>query len=385
MHTAPRVVPTRRRVLGLLLALTAFVLSWALAAAPVARAGDGPLGTVTSYFVDVGQGDCEFVVLPDGQTMLIDGGDAAHGDAVVSCIRDTLLCDHIDYLVLTHPHADHIGGLPAVLRSGIAVGQVFAAPVETNTDAYDALCSALAETGREAIPAVAGTVIYDAYGCRVEVLAPNAEDAHGDLNDWSAVVYVTYGETSLLFTGDAGYQVLETLPIENATVFKVGHHGSDTSTTLDLIGWFAPQVAVIEVGAGNDYGLPSQETLDELAYWGVQTWRTDVDGTVAVQSDGATVTAWAINTGATQPLDPAVVATYPTEADLAQMPAEAEPAPAEEALAEQESVGVTVYVTETGNKYHGGGCRYLKSSKIPIDRDAAIAQGYAACKVCGGC
>ena len=162
MHTAPRVVPTRRRVLALLLALTAFVLSWALAAAPVARAGDGPLGAVTTYFVDVGQGDCEFVVLPDGQTMLIDGGDAAHGDAVVSFIRDTLPCDHIDYLVLTHPHADHIGGLPAVLRSGIAVGQVFAAPVETNTDAYDALCSALAETGREAIPAVAGAVIYDA-------------------------------------------------------------------------------------------------------------------------------------------------------------------------------------------------------------------------------
>ena len=105
MHTAPRVVPTRRRALALLLALTAFVFSWALAAAPVARAGDGPLGAVTTYFVDVGQGDCEFVVLPDGQTMLIDGGDAAHGDAVVSFIAthfcattSTILCSPIPML-----------------------------------------------------------------------------------------------------------------------------------------------------------------------------------------------------------------------------------------------------------------------------------------------
>ncbi len=379
----------RRGALAVFLAFIALVLMWALGV-PSVRADDAPAPTVTAYFVDVGQGDCEFVVLPDGQTMLIDGGDPAHGDEVVSFVRDELGCDHIDYLVATHPHADHIGGLPEVLRSGIAVGQVYAPPVETNTASYDELVSALAETGHEMLPAVEGTVIYDGYGCRVEVLSPNPEDAHADLNDWSAVVYATYGETSFLFTGDAGYQVLESLPIERVSVFKVGHHGSDTSTTLDLIGRFAPQLAVIEVGAGNDYGLPSQETLDELAYWEVQTWRTDVDATVAVQSDGAALRAWALATGATEPSDPAVVATYPEAPEAAQGLAVAENTAASEDASTGEAdaastpSGITVYVTETGNKYHDAGCRYLKSSQIAMDRDEAIAQGYDPCKVCGG-
>ena len=376
---------TRRRALAVLLACVALLLSWVLGT-PAAPAEEAVPLPVTAYFVDVGQGDCEFVVLPDGQTMLIDGGDPAHGDAALSFVRDTLDCDHIDYLVATHPHADHIGGLPTVLRSGIAVGQVYAPPVETNTASYDELAAALAETGHEPLPAVEGTVIYDAYGCRVEVLAPDPGDAHADLNDWSAVVYVTYGETSFLFTGDAGCEVLEALPIEGTTVFKVGHHGSDTSTTLDLIGRFAPQVAVIEVGAGNDYGLPSQETLDELAYWGVQTWRTDVDATVAVQSDGTGVRAWSLATGATEPSDPAVVATYPDAPPAAEagVAAESGDLPAEMGAAALAPSGITVYVTETGNKYHGAGCRYLKSSKIAIDRDEAVSQGYDPCKVCGG-
>lgn len=362
---------------ALTLLVTCLLAGLVLATAP-ALADDGtPASSVTACFVDVDQGDCEFVVLPDGKTMLIDAGDAAHADAVVSFVRDTMGCSHIDYLVATHPHADHIGGLPAVIRSGITVGQVLTPPVETNTDAYDEFVRAMAEMGLEPVDAVEGLVIYDDYGCRVEVLAPNPADAHADLNDWSAVVHIAYGETSFLFTGDAGYQVLEQLPIDDVTVFKVGHHGSDTSTTLDLIGMYAPAVAVIEVGAGNDYGLPSQETLDELAYWEVQTWRTDTDGTVAVTSDGAAVWARSLGTGADAPVDPVVVATYPGETDAAAAPVAAQPR-------ESDNSGVTVYVTETGNKYHGAGCRYLKSSKIAIDLEAAIAQGYEACKVCGG-
>lgn len=361
----------------LTLLTTCLLAGLALAAAPALADDGAPAPSVTACFVDVGQGDCEFVVLPDGKTMLIDAGDAAHADAVVSFVRDTMGCGRIDYLVATHPHADHIGGLPAVLRSGITVGQLLAPPVETNTDAYDEFVRAMAEAGLEPVDAVEGLVIYDDCGCRVEVLAPNPEDARADLNDWSAVVHIAYGETSFLFTGDAGYQVLEQLPIDDVTVFKVGHHGSDTSTTLDLIGMYAPAVAVIEVGAGNDYGLPSQETLDELAYWEVQTWRTDVDGTVAVTSDGTAVWARSLGTGATAPADPAVVATYPSETDSTVIPVAAQPQ-------ESSNPGVTVYVTETGNKYHGAGCRYLKSSKIAIDLEAAIAQGYEACKVCGG-
>ena len=398
-------------------------------------------------FVNVGYGEAALLECPDpafpGGTfvMVIDGGsaeaeeyrDSATGRIPLDQYLSLRGVDHIDLMAATHVHEDHLCGLlpaaeklpPAALWQTLPPEfcrsmRTLDIPAEGLTPSRSKFLRALNDYRRlclgQSCPRhrpLAGMELRLCRDLLVRVLGPSRAQAEklasscralyeeadpsafwqrldqldAAMNNYSLILLLEYRGTRILLPGDTnhmGYGGLDPASLR-ADLFKVGHHGSDTSTTLDLIGWFAPQVAVIEVGAGNDYGLPSQETLDELAYWGVQTWRTDVDGTVAVQSDGATATAWAIDTGATQPLDPAVVATYPTEADLAQMPAESEPAPVEEVPAVQEPVGVTVYVTETGNKYHGGGCRYLKSSKIPIDRDAAIAQGYAACKVCGGC
>ena len=345
--------------------------------------------TLTAYYVNVGQGDCELLVFPDGQTMLIDAGDTAHAQDVVTFLRDTLGLSRIDYLVATHPHLDHIGGMATLLRSpDISVGRIFAPDVAGDTPTYEDFLAAVAETGHEIEYVSTGSVLYDAYDCKVQVVSPDADAQYSDVNDYSVILEVTFGQTSFLFTGDAGWKVIEQLPVDHTDVLKVGHHGSDTSTTIDLLSYLAPSIGVIEVGAGNDYGHPSQETLDELAYCEVQTWRTDTDGTVVVRSDGTSASAWAYDTGAIEPLNPAVVATYPQEsvagdsgADVAGA-SEGQAASGEASPAASDTDDRTVYITATGNKYHNDGCRHLKSSKIAISLSEAIAQGYTACAVC---
>ena len=347
--------------------------------------------TLKTYFLDVGQGDSEFVVLPDGKTMLIDAGEQEYGASVVSFVQDTLGLDRIDYLVATHPHADHIGGLPAVLYSPIYIDQVVAPEVSNDTETFESFLDAVDATGKQITPAEAGLVLDEADGLRVEVLSPAAGDVPDDVNDASAVIKVTWGATSFLFTGDASYKVVSGANPGHVDVLKVGHHGSNTATSVPLLEKLTPSVAVIEVGWGNSYGHPTTETLDELASCGVQTWRTDMDGTVEVDSDGTTVAAHALATGATEPAGPdAAVARTQAGAEAqaaaqeqAQAEAAAQAPAAQEQPADQEADATeTVYVTKSGKKYHHAGCQYLKKSQIPISLEEAVAQGYTPCSKC---
>ena len=362
------------------------------AGADVAAGQEQP-ATLKAYFLDVGQGDSEFVMLPDGKTMLIDAGEQEYGASVISFVQDTLGLDRIDYLVVTHPHADHIGGLPAVLYSPIYIDQVVAPEVSNDTETFEAFLDAVDATGKQITPAEAGLVLDEADGLRVEVLSPAAGDAPDDANDASAVIKVTWGTTSFLFTGDASYKVVSGANPGHVDVLKVGHHGSNTATSVPLLEKLTPSVAVIEVGWGNSYGHPTTETLDELASCGVQTWRTDMDGTVEVDSDGTTVAAHALATGATEPAGPDAAAAR-TQADAeaqaqaaAQEQAQAEaaaqaPAAQEQPAGQGADATETVYVTKTGKKYHHAGCQYLKKSQIPISLEEAVAQGYTPCSKC---
>ena len=334
-------------------------------------------------------------MFPDGKTMLIDAGESWAGDAVVDYIQNTLGYDRIDYLVATHPHSDHIGGMKAVLWSPIFIDQVFAPEVANDTETFSGFLDAVQAVGKQITSATAGLVLDEADGLRVEVLSPSVDASYEDLNDWSAVVRVTWGSTSFLFTGDASYQVIDSLNVGHVDVLKVGHHGSDTSTSIPTLEALSPSVVVIEVGWGNDYGHPTQETLDELSYCGAQVWRTDADGNVIVQSDGTAVWAYSADTWATEPVSAEQIeqrrvaeeqaraeeaARAQAEADAAAQ--EAAQAQAQAEVAQSQNIGDVVYITKTGEKYHRAGCSSLRKSCIEISRSDAIARGYEPCKKC---
>ncbi len=350
--------------------------------------GEPQHGALSVYFLNVGQGDAEFLVLPNGQTMLIDAGTADSGQAVVSYIQG-LGYGRIDYLIATHPHEDHIGGMPAVFAT-FDVGQVWAPEAYHDTQAFESFLDAVEAEGLTINAAVAGSRIFDANGCTIDILSPASGASYDDLNDWSAVLKVTYGVNSWLFTGDASATVLESLGIGHVDMLKVPHHGSDTGTTPELLNQLTPVAAVIEVGSGNDYGHPTQETVGELVAANVQIWRTDLDGTVLSVSDGTAMANSSADTGASAPAPSeqteAAVASRQEEAQAAQAAAEAQ---AQAAAAAQQAQAVqaadpasqVVYITNTGEKYHRDGCRYLKS-RIETTLGAAVAQGYEPCKVC---
>lgn len=242
-------------------------------------------GTLQVHYIDVGQGDSEFIELPDGKTLLIDAGPTDAGQSVVSLVK-SLGYSRIDYVLASHPHADHIGGMVSVLSS-FEVGQVWAPHVSNNTLTFERFLDAVSNKGLSIETACAGKQICSGDGYSVDIYSPAADCSADDLNDWSAVTEITYGSTSFLFPGDASASVVSSLGVGHVDVLKVAHHGSKKGTTKRLVASLSPEYAIISVGADNDYGHPTQAALDALS--DVTLFRTDQNGTVTATSDGSNV------------------------------------------------------------------------------------------------
>ncbi|MBI1907919.1 MBL fold metallo-hydrolase [Candidatus Uhrbacteria bacterium] len=233
---------------------------------------------------DVGQGDAIFIDAPDMQ-VLIDGGPS---DAVLEKLSSVLppWDRSIDLVVATHPHADHILGLDAVLGR-YAVGAL----VDTGTP-YDTAAAEGFERlgGAAATVAQAGMSWELGNGATLEVVWPEVPvtDAVDNVHDGNVVLLLTYGETTMLLTGDAETEHEEAfaLDLPHIDVLKVGHHGSDTSTGMTLVNLTSPDYAIISVGAENDYGHPSPLVVDRLARSGAAVLRTDLDGDIRVLTEG---------------------------------------------------------------------------------------------------
>lgn len=248
-------------------------------------------GKLAVHFINVGQGDSILLQLPDRQTMLVDAGPNEAGSAVVSYLQEQGV-EKIDYLVATHPHADHIGGMDNVIQA-FEIGKVYMPRVTTTTESFESVLRSLKAKGLKITPAKAGLTVIDQNDLKISFIAP-CRSGYEELNDWSVVTRVQFGDTSFLLTGDAQteseQEMLASGAELRADVLKVGHHGSYSSTTWTFLKAVSPKYAVISVGAGNDYGHPHRETLARLARAGVKVYRTDRDGTVMFVSDGKTLT-----------------------------------------------------------------------------------------------
>lgn len=245
-------------------------------------------GELTVHFIDVGQGDSTFIELPNGETMLIDAGEDSEGDNVVTYIFSQGY-DTVDYVVASHPHDDHIGGMSDVLNN-FTVNRFYLTEAVGNSKGYENMLSAIDENGVSVAYVTAGDVIINEDELFVEVVAPKTVEC-SNLNDTSIVVKLTYKDSIFLFTGDAEkYEEDNIWTNIKCDVLKVGHHGSSTSTSPNFLKKTEPTYAVISAGLLNSYGHPTEKTLRALAERRIKTYRTDLQGTVVFVSDGTNIT-----------------------------------------------------------------------------------------------
>ncbi len=390
-----------------------------------------PQGVLEAHFIDVGQGDSIYIKTPE-QNILIDGGD--RGNTVVNYLRNQGVSS-LDLVIGTHPHADHIGGLINVMKA-IPVKEIIDPDVVHSTTAFEDYLDVIDAKDIKFTVGRAGMKRDLGGGAEMKIIHPSSPSS-SHLNNASIVCRVTFGTVSFMFTGDAEQaaesQVLNRGYTLDSDILKIGHHGSRTSTTQAFLNAVNPNVSVIMCGKHNQYGHPHDETLNKLSNAGVDIYRTDLQGHIIITTDGET---YDINKEAysydQQPQPPPEEEEYTQEetalnaghdiqgkfvgsvnsdkyhypechharnifdrnkiwfssvaeaSSAGYIPCKAckppgfisqpEPQPVPEAS--------IVYITRTGERYHRGDCHHLRQSKIPINLNDAINQGYTPCRNC---
>ena len=246
-----------------------------------------PMDGLYVHYIDVGQGDSELVCC-NGEYMLIDAGEPDASDAVLEYL-DRHGIDKLDYLVCTHSHSDHCGGLDAVVES-LEVGTVFTSPYAGDSPSYEIFTDAVYDAGLElTVPELGES--YRLGEASFSFIGP-VED-YDNTNDDSLVMRLEYGDTSFLFTGDMTAKAEKDLINDGASlrcdVLKVGHHGSSGSSCYQFLYEAQPGIGVISCEKGNSYGHPHEETLSRLDDADVTVYRTDLEGSIVIFSDGMKV------------------------------------------------------------------------------------------------
>ena len=314
------------------------------------------------HFIDVGQADAILVVC-DSKTMLIDGGNVADSNLIYTYLQKNGI-KHLDYVVSTHAHEDHVGGLSGAL-SYATVGTAYSPVLSYSTKAFSSFVKKVEEQGKRlTVPKVGSSFALGA--ATVSVLGPVKE--YEDPNNTSIVLRLVYGEISFLFVGDMERDAETDLILSgvnlSSTVLKVGHHGSSTSSSYRFLREVAPTYGVISVGTDNDYGHPHEEVLSRYRDADVKLYRTDLQGDIIFSSnDGKNLTVQTAKNGN--------AVTNPTEG---------------EGSGSGSSETEYSYIGNLNSKvYHRNSCLSLPSeiNRIYfITKDEAVNAGYRACSRC---
>ena len=331
-----------------------------------------PSTSLTVYFIDVGQSDSA-LLMSENKTMLIDGGNVGDSNLIYSFLNKHGV-KHLDYIVSTHAHEDHVGGLSGALNYA-TVGTAFSPVTTYDSRVFNNFVSNLDKQGVAITVPKAGDS-FKLGSSEVKILAP--VKSYKEPNNTSIVLKVTHGEMSFLFTGDAEREAEQDILAKNydlsATVLKVGHHGSETSSSYAFLREIMPEYAVILCGQNNSYGHPHEVILSRLRDADVKLYRTDMQGDITFVSDGKSVEITTQRNANIQTNTSAVAGST------------------EDVHPENPSTGSNANATEKnfiGNvnslKFHTLTCRSLPLEKNRIyfnTRNDAIKDGYSPCGIC---
>ena len=241
------------------------------------------------HYIDVGQGDSILIQI-HGKNMLIDAGTTESTKGLINYLKKQKI-SKLDYIIETHPHEDHIGAMSKIIDT-FKIDKFYAPKITANTKAFDNMVASLQKKSLKIRIAKAGLNLDLGNDIKCEILAPNS-DAYTDINNYSAVIKLVFGNTTFIFEGDAeklsedeminkGYDLA-------CDVLKVGHHGSRTATSEEFLSQTHPKIAIISCGLNNDYGHPHKPTLSKLNAINSKIYRTDKDGTILLESDGTKI------------------------------------------------------------------------------------------------
>lgn len=335
-------------------------------------------------YIDVGQGDSELIEC-NGQFMLVDAGEKDKGTVVVNYLK-TRGVEKLDYVIATHPHSDHIGGMSEVLNN-FPVSNIIMPKVNNTTATYTNMLKVIQQKGIKAIEPKIGDS-YKLGNSTFTIVGPKNYDTKNMNND-SVAFRLVYGNNSFIFCGDAEKEEESDIVASGQTlksdVYKVSHHGSTTSSSSAFLNKVQPKYAVIEVGAGNSYGHPKEKTLEALSKIGATVYRTDLNGNIIITSDGKTLSFGDGSVDGGGDATPCTSQSVPTNTTGA---GSVNGFGTATSTSVPQSVNITYVLNTNTHKIHKPNCRSVsqmkeKNKKTYVGKIAdLISQGYSPCKIC---